>query len=478
MAAANLPDYADYRTRLLATYPLPAVPGTAGPPPATADTPVLRLFAGRAPDAQTLYEDIVGLRAQPPTVAASHPLPAGGVDAIATAGRDWLDFYDQVAGCPAGVTTANEPTWMPERLEYRASIAAPGPDAETILSAAEHTAGTLDWYQFDLAASSRHTAQPDLTLGATPADLPPTTITTYALPTPVRYAGMPSSRFWEFEDAAINFGDMNEPAEGLLSSLIVDYALCYGNDHYLIPFPLPLGSVCRVSRLVVTTTYGERILIRPVAELEPSGPFRLFEHTLPPPGQPGDQPRDPMFVLFPAVEQGLTSSAIESVSYLRDELAEIVWAIERTALGPAGLPTDRSTSTSPPPAPPNTDAQVRDYLLRTDVEANWFPYLLADPITRPNPSTMTLTEMRPVDGSAPPRPWGDLLLDAPALQQEEVTQAGVQAARIWRYTRWTDGSHYCWVGRSIRPGRGEGSSGLQYDIAAATAATPSTQNPS
>src|SRR5215469_15049404 len=158
LAAAGLTDLATYRAQLAASYPVPAAAGLSGPPAPTADAPVLRLFAGRVPDGQALYADLAGLRANPPTVAPAHPLPAGGVPAILAAGLGWLDWYDQVAGCPAGGPTAAEPTWQPDRLEYQACLAAPGPGTETILTAAEHTAGPLDWYQFDIAASSRHAA--------------------------------------------------------------------------------------------------------------------------------------------------------------------------------------------------------------------------------------------------------------------------------------------------------------------------------
>jgi hypothetical protein len=36
-----------------------------------------------------------------------------------------------------------------------------------------------------------------------------------------------------------------------------------GNDWFVIPIDLPVGSLCRTQSLVVTNTFGERTLIRP-----------------------------------------------------------------------------------------------------------------------------------------------------------------------------------------------------------------------
>jgi hypothetical protein len=64
-------------------------------------------------------------------------------------------------------------------------------------------------------------------------------------------------------------------------------------------------------------------------------------------------------------------------------------------------------------------------------------------------------------------PQGQLFAD-PAqelnIPEEEITRAGVQVTRSYRYARWIDGSTHVWIGRRKRPGRGEGSSGLRYDV--------------
>lgn len=47
---------------------------------------------------------------------------------------------------------------------------------------------------------------------------------------------------------------------------------------------------------------------------------------------------------------------------------------------------------------------------------------------------------------------------------EEVPREGARVTRSYQYSRWIDGSTYLWIGRRKRPGRGEGSSGLRFDV--------------
>ena len=50
------------------------------------------------------------------------------------------------------------------------------------------------------------------------------------------------------------------------------------------------------------------------------------------------------------------------------------------------------------------------------------------------------------------------------LQDEEVPLEGARVTRSYQYSRWIDGSTHLWIGRRKQPGRGEGSSGLRFDV--------------
>ena len=44
--------------------------------------------------------------------------------------------------------------------------------------------------------------------------------------------------------------------------LLVEFAITYGNDWFVLPIDLDVGSLCRTRLLIVTNTFGERFLIR------------------------------------------------------------------------------------------------------------------------------------------------------------------------------------------------------------------------
>ena len=486
--AAGAGDLAEYEQGLAQAYPLRTAPAppAANPPPAAGQPPLpqasdpvlLPYLAGQVPDGERLYADLAAaLRPPGPgTLPAAPSLGTASRAVVTSVAKQWLAWYDAVSGAELGATD----TWRPDRMEYGFSIAAPGPDQETVLAAAELDTGTLDWHDFDLLASGEVTGAAGVSLGAVPSDLPggETSIVYAGVPKPVRFRGMPNLSWWQFDDGSIDFGAVTAPVESLTTSVMVEFAMRYANDHFLIPVQLPVGSVLRVDSLVVVDTFGEVLLVNPVAVVDgAAGPFRLFEHSVPGAGAP----RDPLLVLFPALGGVIEGTPVEEVHFLRDDVAELVWAVEHTALGANGLPADRTADAlahfTPPTPTPNGAAVLpaRRYLLRGDVEANWFPFLVTNPAVG---SVLAMADVPPLDTTQPtPVPWGRILapfapvpgLRGPGpgmpLPAEEVSPAGIQVRRAWRYARWSDGRQLSWVGRRVRPGTGPGASGLTFDLA-------------
>ena len=50
------------------------------------------------------------------------------------------------------------------------------------------------------------------------------------------------------------------------------------------------------------------------------------------------------------------------------------------------------------------------------------------------------------------------------LREDEVPREGARATRAYQLARWVDGTTFLWLGRSKGVGRGEGSSGLRFDV--------------
>src|SRR5262249_32625042 len=148
---------------------------------------------------------------------------------------------------------AINPSWLSDRMEYAFSVGTRFSDGECVLTAQEYVEGHLDWHAFD--------ANAEVTRGAA-SDEACTEITRTAIPAPVSFRGMPAMRFWEFEDAQVDFGSVDAGPTDLARMLLVEFALPYGNDWFVIPIELDVGALYRTLSLVITDTFGVRTLIK------------------------------------------------------------------------------------------------------------------------------------------------------------------------------------------------------------------------
>jgi len=110
----------------------------------------------------------------------------------------------------------------------------------------------------------------------------PLPIVRTVIPAPVSYRGMPSPRWWEFEDNAVDFGAIEVEPEDLARMLLVEFAITYGNDWFVIPVDLPVGSLRQIQSLVVTDTFGVRTLIPSIgASTHPAASsWRMFRQSV------------------------------------------------------------------------------------------------------------------------------------------------------------------------------------------------------
>ncbi|ULA60261.1 MAG: hypothetical protein LZF60_220178 [Nitrospira sp.] len=365
---------------------------------------------------------------------------------ILTTWLTWLDSLFQQGASPSA--------WIPERMEYALSIAAKTAESEVVLTAPEYLDGRLDWFSFTTSSGN--------SLGA--ADNR-TSLTDAFLPTPVSFRGMPSVRLWEFEDGAVNFASVQAAPQDLARLLLVKFALEYSNDWFLLPLELAVGTVSQIRALVVTNTFGERFLIPHASEVDgPTSPWRMFSLT-----------NDTQKLLFlpPVLGPLLESQPVEDLSLLRDEMANVAWAVERIVESAAGRPLDRheayqeTLEAQPPPPAADGDGAPLVYRLGTTVPDYWIPLL---PVKDGNALRLKRGAL-PAFGEGGIQglqlPKGRLLEPNRELLlfEEEIPREGARVTRTYQYARWIDGSTHLWIGRRKEPDRGEGSSGLQFDVA-------------
>jgi len=219
--------------------------------------------------------------------------------------------------------------------------------------------------------------------------------------------------------------------------------------------------------VVYTTNFGERYRVRPTAQASPDGRWRMFTMA----GRDGDA-LDGLLVP-PGAVMVQDGPAIEEVLFLRDEMANMVWAVERAVQGPSGAARDRSREREDVPPfgrGPVQRAQL-DYQLQSGVPARWIPFLPRAAGYRA--IDLVQARMTRPDGTPVP-PLGRILArpDLARLKDAEVPREGVLVRRLPSMTRRADGSAVCWITRRVSVGRGEGASQLAFDAAVSRTPRP------
>jgi hypothetical protein len=347
-------------------------------------------------------------------------------------------LVDWLAWCRARFGDGS-PSWVGDRFEYQLSVEAAGAPA---LVGRLSSAVDLEWHSFD--------AQPGATLGATE---PATEHTIAAVPAPVQYAGMPSVRFWQFEDARVFFGGVDVEPGDLGRMLLVDFALNGADDWFVVPVPLARGAVHSVVHLEVVDTFGRATTIEPVDTGTSTGPrWSMFRTT-----QAGATPL-PILVVPPSTVASI-SDPIEDVAFVRDEAANLGWAIERTVEDSLGRAELRSSPEHPPETAPRATPAYR---LRTAVPPHWTPLV---PIETA-PGVIELRRGRVAGEEVPSSPRSLVLADTSVVREDALPREGVQVTRSWAYARWIDGTIHTWRTRETSRRTSVVSSGLAYDVLA------------
>lgn len=356
--------------------------------------------------------------------------------------------------------------WDPSAFSYPVQVAAPaGSDAQVTLNASRYPGGRLDWHSFEV-----DTEVEPLTVtepGYVPP--PPTQEAISFLPVAASFKGMPNPRFWEMEERQVNFGALDAQTTDHLLLVFAELGLVYGNDWFVVPYQLPVNTLCQVESLIVTDVFGERQLINAADEGEGNEwqHWSLFNLS----NRDNLDSYNHQFFLPSTVTLAQESEVLERVQFVRDEMANMVWAIEEiipdaTGQGIKGYDAADKTTVLLPEIV-DSPASIR-YVLGTTVPENWIPFI---PVQRPG-DIQDITFQRaamPVMG-VPPREViraKGVILNEPTLpwfvNEEEIPFSGTTVTRSYQRVRWYDGRTYVWIGRQRETGRGIGSSNLRFD---------------
>lgn len=406
--------------------------------------------------------------------APNPPLPPEAAQAeVAAALADLVTYRTSLYREPAG-----DAAWRSRRLDYAATVTstavAPGavaPDTVSLV-AGDFRGGELDWFSFSLAQPAPAPG------GGGPAPVPPPpgeTVRTFNfLPTHVTFRGMPASRWWDFEDGVTDFGALTPDKVDIATLLVMEFALVFGNDWFVVPIPTDVGSLSQVTTLVVTDSFGVRTVVEPTESL-PVGPgepvWSLFKLT-------GGGERSPYLLLPPCLGVVMEGEPLEDVLFLRDDMAAMAWAVEHRLQGPMDAPIDAAQlafehdAAFPDPPPVQVPGGPKQtYVLETTPPDNWIPMV---PVVSPSGARYLRRGILVRPGR------GDIHAAAALLEpehplfvaDESIPREGAEVTRTFRRIRWSDGSTAAWLAHRTRPGRGPGWSGLAFDLVEPLAKAP------
>jgi hypothetical protein len=496
----------EVRRALLATWPMEL---NAPTDPRADQSGLLwsTLFHQRVPDAEKLVRDLLPLLDSQQHLSA---LPAALVlegddsEATRTALENWYHWLVELVY----EGTGSNPAWQQQRMEYGFSLQS----GNVVLKADGYSDAHLDWDDFVAEAATGATTPPTVTHDF---------VVQQRLPSPARYPGMPAERFWEFEDGKVNFAGAEAGITDLLRMSVTEFALTFGNDWFVAPVRLPVGWLYKVSHFKIIDSFGIESLpgaIKPVAATNtPWSMFQISSHA-----NLGKQLEHTLFL--PDSLDGVHEGAVlEHTLLVRDEMANLAWAIEKTVQGVSGDPMNRDLEAKALAFQqqihkvPQSDSPYLAYRLATPVPANWTPLLPVRKneldFTKPLEIQLERAGMKRFypepeigpDGKAVdpeyeqflalldaqpnfiepipanngvcvytfyPRGW--LLRSNPGvpmahadtlvIEEEEVPRTGVILKRKFQYARSSDGKSWLWVGRSKVAGRGMAESNLRFDV--------------
>lgn len=354
--------------------------------------------------------------------------------------------------------------WDTQSLEYKFKVKA----KNTVLSAEEYDGDNLDWYDFDL--SDGQVGQGD-------------DETYRVVPTRAEFKGMPNSRWWTFDDSNVNLGDISRPNLNFLSMLLIEFSMIFPQDWYVLPLKQEIGSIRLVNSVKIIDSFGNITKINPVTDNTPDeSMWSVFSLS----GKGEIQSLGSRLLLLPnTVVQSLESYPIEEVTIARDELANMVWAIERKYQGSGGtVNRDDIESANPTASIPFSKNDIIDvYRLMSRVAFNWIPYV---------PRKLGIDNKRIVfrrgrtDIHATrnnPQFKGELLKGSTIINEEEIPSIPIKLLRYyklvsigpedweldrnpegeWKLVRVNSKKIRSWVANAKEPDSRQASSDLKFD---------------
>ena len=470
----------------------------------------IHFAAGRVPDGKLLLDELEKNKVILPTGITAQQLAA-----VASKLFSWCKRMNLTR------QAAQPLAWRNEQLDYRFELnPPPKPDstvkAKSHLIAPDYRNGALDWYSFNVASSQGDWEPHDsITTVPAPISIGGTSPRWWAFEDGATHFGKidiakPDLAKLLLMEFVLIYGDdwFSLPLPVKMPNLVKIKELTLSNV-FGETVPIPAARTPHTDPML----RFELFALSPVADARHPGVCDTC------------QPGTSEFLFIPPMAGYREESpALEEIRFLRDEGANKVWGVEHQIQNGLGRPMDgfdaqrerierreeeeivqleieladiekkrqagdlspeqrdeltartatiaqRLTRLREGPQP--ASGGIPRYRLATTVPENWIPFAPMNSqlyLGRPSIRLRRAQMLRNVDDEAPtPILAMSRLLeldDDPLLWLEEATvpRSGVRVQLTGQRVRWVDGKTYVWLGRKVTAGRGEGGSGLRFDI--------------
>lgn len=364
--------------------------------------------------------------------------------------------------------------WNTARMEHQFELITNIEEGKQhALVAEEYLGRDMDWYHFDVKKKAKLVQE-------MPA---PVSKLVENIPTQVNYIGMPKTRWWEMEESIVNYGNIKTTKDNPTRLLFAQFNLVYGNDWFILPLAVETGTLTNVEEIIVTDNFGFRTKIKPTPKAkEGLWNFFNFENV-------DKSVIDKNWFYFPNTNSvTLNGEPIESVHFLRDEMANIVWAIEDKipdflGKGVSGREVANTIQHYLLNLAESTQANKLgnvaevQYQIAASIPENWIPFIPIPIKEESNPTRQIRLQRaampRIVEGYKTVRVPPKTALLYKGLEskekkplfiyEEEIPRAGIIVNGRWKRTRWLNGKTIVWFAREKTIGKGEGNSQLKFD---------------
>jgi len=362
--------------------------------------------------------------------------------------------------------------WNPKRLEYNFSIK--GGDTE--LSSQGYLGTDLDWFNFKLKNKGRidgisHSKVVNLS--------------------PVGFKGMPLPRWWSIEDKRVDLGQIKRTNLNYLSMMLLEFSFIYSNDWFVFPLQHTVGDIRELKKLEVIDSFGITSLSEPVIDTQPHKQgWEVFTLSAP----TDEQSDGRIFYLPNTLYSALQSEAYESVSFLRDEMANLVWAIEKKYQKDGEVinrndevldkddmdqSAEKSSTTlywdsinqtmvdlsnfpDEQPLGSNFLSLIASYSPKKFPPAHWIPYQPQQ--INKNVGEYNLRRSRTIeDTKLGPQYKGRILSESTYIHEEEIARTGIEINRYYQLALDSKGAVHCWRSRDKKVDTKRALSGMRFD---------------